>query len=319
MKVAILGGTGYVGVHIAEALSMQGHQLRLLVRQESDGRIPTLPQCEVVVGDVGDPAAMRKLVEGADAVIYNIGILREFHSAGITFDRLQRLGAVHAADLAVECGVRRFLLMSANGVELAATQYQRTKLAAENHLKNLDLEWTIFRPSVIFGDPQGRNEFAFMLKRDIIDSPLPAPLFYTGLLPTDAGAFELSPVHVLDVAAAFAGALEERSTHGRTFMLGGPVTLSWKDILSTIASACGRSKLMLPVPAIGPLIAAAFFDRYPWFPISRDQIRMLTAGNVCHGDAIFDLLGIRAIPFDAKSLEYLSAKTSSAPPSTKTA
>jgi NADH dehydrogenase len=262
---------------------------------------------------------MRKLIAGADAVIYNIGILREFPSAHITFEKSQRIGAVRAADLAVECGVRRFLLMSANGVELTATDYQRTKLAAEEHLKSLDLDWTIFRPSVIFGDPQGREEFASMLKRDILDSPMPAPLFYTGLLPRDAGAFEFSPVHVRDVAAAFVGALEETATHGHTYTLGGPATLSWKDILSTIASACGTTKLMLPVPAIGPMMAAAFFDRYAWFPISRDQIRMLTLGNVCDGDAIFDLLGIRATPFDAGNLKYLTAKAISSPPSTKPA
>ena len=158
-----------------------------------------------------------------------------------------------------------------------------------------------------------------MLKKDIVDSPLPAPLFYAGLLPNDAGAFEFSPVHVRDVAAAFVGSLEEDATHGRTYTLGGPVTLSWKDILKVIASACGTTKFMLPVPAIGPMIAAAVLERYSWFPISRDQIRMLLLGNVCRGDAIFELLSISATPFDERSLEYLVAGANVSPSSTKPA
>jgi len=275
---------------------------------------PRVADCYLVAGALKDREAVRKVIEDADAVIYNIGILREYPHQGITFQELQFEGAARAADLAVECGARRFILMSANGVELAATKYQCTKLAAEDYVKKLDLDWTVMRPSVIFGNPQGKSEFASMLRRDIIASPLPAPLFYTGLWPVDAGSFELSPVHVRDVADAFVRALEEKATFRRTFTLGGPRTLSWKDILLTISRAIGKRKLMLPVPAFGPSMAAALFDRFPWFPISRDQIRMLMVGNQCRGDEIFDLLGIEAEPFNPANLQYLSAKPNSASP-----
>jgi nucleoside-diphosphate-sugar epimerase len=77
----------------------------------------------------------------------------------------------------------------ANGVKADGTGYQRTKYMAEQYLKTTSLQWTVFRPSVLFGDPRDRMEFATQLHRDIVRSPLPAPLFYDGLVPVKAGMF----------------------------------------------------------------------------------------------------------------------------------
>jgi NADH dehydrogenase len=115
----------------------------------------------------------------------------------------------------------------------------------------------------------------------------------------------MSPVHVQDVAAAFVGALSREETYRRTYCLGGARTLSWKQILETIAEAAGKRKLMWPVPAIGVGLAAALLERFPWFPITRDQITMLLQGNVCEDTEIFELLGIIPIGFDSASLDYL--------------
>jgi NADH dehydrogenase len=264
---------------------------------------------ELTPGDVDDTTALHRLLEDTDAVIYNIGILREYPAQGISFADLQFNGVKRVAEVAQAQGVRRFIHMSANGVEQSLTPYQRTKLAAEAHLKGLDMDWTIFRPSVVFGDPRGRFEFASMLKQQIIDPPLPIPLFHKGLLPQDAGGFALSPVHVEDVAAAFAGALDNPATLHQTFPLGGPQDLTWKQIMGILCEVSGKSKPMLPVPAAAPGFAASILDRFPWFPISRDQIRMLLAGNTCRGDAIFDLLGIQPRPFDPAHLDYLTGRT----------
>jgi NADH dehydrogenase len=304
MKIGIIGGTGFVGSYLLEALARDGHSLRVLTRPGSGEKLPALPDLEAVPGDVGDEAAVRNCFEGCDAAVYLIGILREDPSRGITFDAMQRRGAERAIAAAEEVGVRRFLLMSANGIDAAATPYQVTKLAAEEALKGSSLEWTIFRPSVIFGPPRGRMEFCSQLKQELIESPLPAPLFYTGLLPTDAGAFELGPVHVEDVAAAFAKSLAMPETIGQTFELCGPDAWSWKQILSGIAAAAGRKKLMLPAPVmfIGPV--ATVMGRFSWFPVTRDQLTMLLAGNTCVEDG-FTPLGITPRPFDPDTLAYL--------------
>jgi len=305
MKVAIIGGTGFVGSYLVERLLADGHTPRLLVRPGSESKVVRPDGCERVPGVIGDPLALGECLRGTEAVIYLIGILREFPARGITFEALQYRGVVDTLAAAREQGVTRFILMSANGIRPDGTAYQSTKFRAEEAVKGSGLRWTIFRPSVIFGDPRGRMEFCDQLKRDIIASPLPAPLFFPGLSPLNAGQFELAPVSVLDVAAAFAMALTDPRTESQTYGLCGPDRLSWKAILTTIAAACGRTKWMLPAPAGAVKAMAALFERYPWFPITRAQIEMLLAGNVCGADDGLARLGLKPRRFEAESLTYL--------------
>jgi uncharacterized protein YbjT (DUF2867 family) len=306
MQVGIIGGTGFVGSHILKRLTAGGHTARALVRPGSEHKLPAASGVDTVSGEVGNEAAVRACLEHVDAVIYLIGILREFPKKGITFDALQRRGAERTFNIARERGITRVLLMSANGVDAAATPYQQTKLAAEEALRASGLDWTIFRPSVIFGDPDGRMEFCSQLKSDLIDSPMPAPLFYQGLLPRDAGGFRLAPVHVEDVAEAFVSSLDRAESYGQTYELCGADALSWREILTTIAAAVGKRKLMVPAPVMAIGSVAALLDRFPWFPVTRDQLTMLLAGNTCTDDG-FGRLGIAPRPFDQTALNYLQA------------
>ncbi len=306
MRIALFGGTGFVGSYLVDALVAAGLQPALLVRPDSAHRIRHPQACNIEHGDVFDREAVARTLAGADAVIYNIGILREFPARGITFERLHFDAAKRVMDAAAAAGVQRFLLMSANGVKADGTAYQRTKYLAEQYLATTDLDWTVFRPSVLFGDPRGRQEFATQLRRDIVDSPLPAPLFYAGLLPSGAGAFQMSPVHVADVAQAFVAALQRPQTIGQLLPLGGPHALSWREIIATIASATGKQKLMLPVPVSPVALVAAVLARFPAFPITRDQLRMLLEGNTCPPDALLRL-NISPRRFDVETLSYLTA------------
>ncbi len=305
-RVGLFGGTGFVGSYLVDALLENDLQPALLVREGSESKVRHRDRCIVVNGDTDDAGAIERVVDGSYAIIFNIGILREFPDRGITFEKLQDEAARRVIDTAAAKGVRRFLLMSANGVKPDGTAYQRTKYNAEAHLKDTDLDWTIFRPSVLFGDPRGRMEFATQLSAEIIDSPLPAPLFHTGLLPFNAGKFPMSPVHVADVAAAFVKALQNPATIGQTYHLGGPETLTWREILSRLAAARGRKKLMLPAPALGVMAAAALLDRFEAFPITRDQIRMLLEGNACPPDDL-ETLGIEPKHFSSEALRYLDS------------
>ncbi len=305
MRVAVIGGTGFVGVHLVERLLAEGHRPRLLVRSGSGNKVERAGDCEIIPGDLEQPGALARCLEGADAVIYLIGLLREFPGRGVTFDAMHRIGVEHSIAEARAQGVQRFLLMSANGVRPEGTAYQRTKFQSEEALKASGLRWTIFRPSVIFGDPRGRMEFCSQLKQDLIDSPLPAPLFFPGWLPTHAGDFQLAPVAVKDVAAAFTLALTDPSTESQTYSLCGPDRLSWRSVLETIAAACGRTKWMVPAPALAIGAVAGLLDRFPWFPITRDQLQMLLEGNVCYENDGFARLGLTPTHFGPDTLAYL--------------
>ena len=305
MKVTIFGGSGYVGSYLIDELLEKGHHPVLLILPESRHKVNHRQDCTLIDGDIADPDAVRAAVSGADAVIYNIGILREFPAQGVTYQALHFEGARRAMDAAEDTGVSRFLLMSANGVKADGTGYQRTKYEAEQHLKTTSLQWTTFRPSVLFGDPRGRMEFATQLYRDIVSSPLPAPPFYEGLLPVNAGMFRMSPVHVKDVATAFVKALDMPETAGHSYALCGPETLSWKDILQMIATAAGTTKRALPAPALLLKVLAAALDQYAFFPITRDQLTMLMEGNTCGGENAFQAFGLEPAPFDTTRLSYL--------------
>jgi len=305
MRVTVFGGTGFVGSYLTDALLEHGHHPVLLVRPGSEHKVNQPDRCTLLGGDITDPAAVRSAIDGADAVIYNIGILREFPAQGVTYEALHFEGARRTMDAAEQAGVRRFLLMSANGVKADGTGYQRSKYMAEQYLAITGLDWTIFRPSVLFGDPRGRMEFATQLYRDIVRSPLPAPLFFDGILPLQAGMFRLSPVHVKDVASAFVKALDMPETAGRIIALGGPDALTWKDILQTIARATGTTKWTVPAPVLLLKGLAAALDQYAFFPITRDQLTMLMEGNTCDAQELLRTFGLTQTPFDATSLSYL--------------
>ena len=308
MKVSIIGGTGFVGSYIIEALLKGGHTPRVLVRKGSERKVALASRCELVSGDIADQAALDNCLQGTDAVIYLIGLLREFPSKGITFEETQFQGVKRTVDTAKRFDVKRFILMSANGVKAHGTQYQTTKFRAEQYLQATDLEWTIFRPSVIFGDPQGKMEFCTQLVDELIKPPIPAPLFFAGLAIRQAGQFKMAPAHVEDVAAAFARAVDNPAAIGKIFFLCGPEAVSWKSIIQTLAYASGHgSKLALPAPADLIKLVASVFESQAWFPITRDQLTMLLEGNTCADMSAWQVFGIQPRRFAAENLDYLKA------------
>ena len=304
MKVAIIGGTGFVGGYLVDALLDAGHEPHVLVRPGSESKLHRAGECRITKGDLGSADAIDSVVTGCDAIIYNVGILREFPREGITFEALQYRGAESVAEAAKRAGVRRFLLMSANGIDSAETPYQTTKLRAEAMIRESGLDYTIFRPSVIFGDPRGTMEFATQLYRDMVRMPLPAVGFHTGLSPAN-GEVLMSPVHVRDVADAFVNALTDDSTKGKCFALGGPEVVSWPQMLQRIAAAVGKKKLILPMPIGFMKLGATLLDWLPFFPVTRDQLTMLADGNTAEPDELAELIGRKPAEFSPGNLAYL--------------
>lgn len=304
MRVALFGGTGFVGSYLVDALVERGHTPVLMVRPGSGDRLRQAEACESVEGEIGDERAVRRTLANCDAAIYNIGILRE--EPGASFMELQYEGAKRAMDAAMEEDVGRFLLMSANGVKANGTPYQESKYLAERYLAQTELAYTIFRPSVVFGDPRGRMEFCTQLKEQMIAPPFPAPAFHEGIKPPEE-YFRMAPVAVEDVAAIFTGSLENADTHGRTLILCGPEDYQWPEIVRIIGRAIGKDKRVVPVPAGLVMAVAVLLDRFSFFPITRDQLTMLLEGNTGDSSAVYEELGIRPTTFDEESLAYLSA------------
>ena len=304
MRIAIIGGTGFVGGYLTRALIDAGHEPSLLVRAGSESKVGANQGIRVTPGDLSSTEALRSTLEGCSAVIYNVGILREFPSRGVTFEESQYQGLVRTVEAAKATGVKRLLLMSANGAKEPGTAYQQTKRRAEEFAFRSGLDVTVMRPSVIFGDPQGKMEFATQLYRDLVKPPIPAVGFFSGLNPLK-GEIVMSPVHIDDVTGAFISALENAETFGQTYALGGPEVLTWEKILRRIAEATGRQKWILPMPTILMRLGATLFDWLPLFPVTRAQLTMLEEGNTADPAIVKELIGREPKGFNVDTLHYL--------------
>ena len=308
MKVAIFGGTGFVGSYIIDELIKNKHKPIVLVRSGSEHKLIQKDKCKIVTGDLNDHNAIEKTIKSAESVIYTIGLVREFPKKGISFNQTHFEGVKSTVDAAVKNGVSRYILMSANGVKVDGTAYQKTKYVGEEYLKFSKLDWTIFRPSLCFGDPRGggRPEFATQLKKDMLSLPIPSPNFMPGLNPLEAGNFALSPIHISNVAEFFVKSLEMDSAKNKVYHLGGDA-FYWKDIVQTMALAYDKKKWMVPAPAIGVKMMASIFERFSWFPITKDQVTMLLENNVCDSTEHFKDFEIEPIPYNEETLNYLKS------------
>jgi NADH dehydrogenase len=305
MRVALIGGTGFVGGYLTDALLAAGHEPVLLVREGSESKVRQRDRVTTVTGNIEMPDALHSALEGCDAVIYNVGILREFPRDGITFESTQYDGVVRTVAAAKEAGVKRLLLMSANGVKRPGTAYQETKRRAEEHAMQSGLDVTVLRPSVIFGDPRGTMEFATQLYGEMVRPPIPAVGFFSGW-DRDKGAVVMSPVHIEDVSSAFVAALEDDSTIGSTISLGGSESLTWPEMIRRIAAAVGKKKIILPMPIALMRVGATLLDWLPFFPVTRDQLTMLEEGNTADPAALERLIGRKPRAFTAETLAYLA-------------
>ncbi len=147
-------------------------------------------------------------------------------------------------------------------------------------------------------------EIGTQLYHDLVRPPLPAVAFHAGLRPAEGQLF-MSPVFVRDVADAFVKALDEPTAVGMTFTLGGPETLSWTEMIRRVAEAAGKNKLVLPMPVALMKLGATLFDWLPFFPVTRDQLRMLVDGNTASPDELRKLIGRDPQSFTLGNLRYL--------------
>ena len=316
MKVAIFGGTGYVGSYIVDELIHNEHIPRLLVRGGSESKVIQQEKCETVKGSIKDDNAIRETLNGCEAVIYLNALIREFPKRDLTNDKLQFRGSQRIAEIAQELGVKRFLLMSALGAspDPNGSNYMQAKFLSEQVIKNTELQWTIMRPSSLFGDPRGedRPEFCMMLDKLMLNLvpypkflPFPAPSFFTGLNPLDSGNYALSMIHVKDVAKIFVKVLFDESTIGQTILLGGLRDVTWNEIVKSIASATGQRVFMLPTPISLITTIAGLLDGFEWFPAGKDQLNDLVKGSICDSKEIFEKYEIEPTPFNIENLNYL--------------
>lgn len=276
-KVLIVGGSGFVGTAVAERLARDGVRLVLPTRRLSGARhLLPLPTAEVVEADVFDPATLRRLMTGVDALVSLVGVLHSPPGSpwGPAFARAHVELPTRLVAAAREMGVRQIVHVSALGADPAGpSEYQRSKAAGEAAIRaaSPDLAWTILRPSVIFGPGDSfLNLFADLVRRFPV-------------MPLGGAGARFQPVYVGDVAEQVVEALTRPDAAGQTFELAGPRVYTLRQLVEYVGTLTGCRRMVIPLPEGLAMLQAALLEHLPGPLMSRDNVRSMRADNVATG------------------------------------
>jgi NADH dehydrogenase len=293
-SILVVGGSGFVGRHVVNRLVDDGHKVVVPTRRQLNANeIKLLPTVNIVECDVNRPAELQRLVDGATAVINLVGILNEsgpetFARAHVELPR-ELIAACNAAK------VRRLVHMSALNADPAGpSQYLRSKGEGEAVVKDSGLDWTIFRPSVIFGrEDRFLNLFAKLMR-------------VSPVMPLAGADARFQPVYVGDVAECIARALPLDATFGQTYRVCGPEIYRLRDLVRYVGSVTGASR---PVVGLGPSLArleASILEHLPGSLMSRDNLASMTKDSVC-GCEFPPIFGIAPRALESIVPTYLGA------------
>jgi NADH dehydrogenase len=295
-NVLVLGGSGFIGRYVVNFLIERGCRVLVPARRRDRARhLIVFPTCDVVEASIQDDAQLDRLVAGQQAVINLVGILQ---GAEADFARAHSELTRRAVAACAKHKVRRFLQMSALGADpQGPSKYQRSKGAAEAHVREWDLDWTIFRPSVVFG-PEDRflNTFAGLAAL--------APF-----IPLAGADVRFQPVWVGDVARAFVNALDNPATFGQTYELAGPKVYTLRQLVEFAAAAAGHPRRVFALPEGAARLQARIMEMLPGEPLlSQDNLDSMKRDNVASVQPFAPApeLGIAHTPMEPEASLYLA-------------
>lgn len=302
-RVVLIGGTGFIGGHLAARLSADGVNVLLLSRQHLAAAHPLtmLPGVDVEVANIHDERVLQSALAGCDAVINLVGVLHGGHGQpyGAGFRRLHVELPKRIAAACAQAGVPRFLHMSALGASSAsASMYGRSKADGELAARSqASVAATIFRPSVVFGPGDHFLTLFAQLQR------------YLPVLALASADARFQPVYVGDVAAAFAAALQQEQTRGAVIELGGPGVYTLRELVRMAGRYSGHPRPVIGVPATLARIQARLLELLPGEPLlSRDNLDSMLVDNVVHPSSCAltaASLGLKVTAIDAVAPQYL--------------
>jgi uncharacterized protein YbjT (DUF2867 family) len=278
--ILVTGGTGFVGGHVVRALREREQAVRILARRPETARARELERlgCEVVGGDVADPASLRAAVRGADVVVHLVAIRQ---GRPEEFERVMVQGARDLVADAREAGVRRFVLMSALGTSEETKDlvpYYGAKWSMEETVRASGLEHVIFRPSFVFGPDGGILPTFAKLARLTPVTPI-----------IGRGLQRIQPIWADDVGAYFAAAVDKPEAANRTFEIGGPEPVTWNEFWERLKRVLGVRRPSVHMPVGFMRLNALVTERLPGdIPLTRDLLKMLEGPDnvVSNDDAV---------------------------------
>lgn len=301
-RILIVGGSGFVGQALATRLSDRNRRVLVPTRRiERSRHLLLLPTVEVRQADPHDDAQLDTLLAGVDAVVNLVGILhgRWGSPYGPEFARAHVELPARLAQACVRNGVRRLVHVSALGVSddgEGPSMYLRSKADGERAIRQTaGLDWTILRPSVIFGPGDSFLNLFAALQRSFPVMPL-----------ARSGA-RFQPVFVGDVAAAICNALENPATVGKTYELAGPEVFTLRQLVELAGRWGGSPRPIWELPYTLGQLQAGLLGALPNPLMSTDNFDSMSVDNVASGPISPDL-GVSPTPLGAIAPQYLPAQ-----------
>ncbi len=299
--VTVFGGSGFLGRHVVRALAQRGYRIRVAVRRpELAGHLQPLGrvgQIHAVQANLRYPSSVEAATRDADIVVNLTGIL--FERGRQRFDAVQAFGAEAVALAAHAFGARMIHISAIGADEQATSRYARSKALGEKLVLSAMPTATVLRPSIVFGpEDEFFNRFASLAR------------FAPALPLIGGGHTRFQPVFVGDVAAAVVAALDDRTTEGRIYELGGPEVRSFKQLMQYVLEVIERPRLLLPLPFALAKFQAFFLQLLPKPLLTTDQVELLKSDNVVseaarrEGRTLRDL-GIEPVAMAAVVPSYL--------------
>lgn len=269
MKVLVVGGSGFIGTNLCRELKSRGHEVTALSRSPSSEDLPS--GVNKAMGNVTAYDSIKESFEGMDAVYNLVALSPLFKPSGGNemHDKIHRQGTENVVRAAEKHDVGHLVHMSALGADPdGPTAYIRAKGRAEEIVTESVLEWTVFRPSVVFGDGGEFVSFTKML----------APP-YVSVLP-GGGKTRFQPIWVGDLVPMMSDAVEDETHVGQVYEIGGPDKMTLAEIAKLIHKSDGRSTTIVPLPMGLAKIGLTVAGSVPGFPMGADQYRSLKFDNV---------------------------------------
>ena len=266
MRVLVAGGTGFIGTNLCAELANRGHDVTALSRDPDGSGLPD--DVETAMGDVTAFDSIADTVAGHDAVVNLVSLSPLYQPTGEADHETVHLGGTeNLVRAAADGGVDRFVQMSGLDADPdAPTAFLRAKGRAEAVVRDSSLEWTIFRPSVVFGDGAEFVEFTKTLTTPYV----------TGL---PGGDTRFQPIWVGDLVPMVADALEDDAHAGEIYEVAGPDVYTLADVTKLAYAAEGKSVTVLPVPTALAKVGLTAIDPVPFVPFGADQARSLEMDN----------------------------------------
>ncbi len=268
--IAVLGGSGFIGSYLVLNLLQMGYHLHLLVNRTNPDLVSPTGRISTFRGSIEDEQALAECFAGCEVVYHLVGLIAETRTK--TFQKTVVEGTEHVVAAARKAGVKKVIYLSALGAGPdKASRYYRTKHQAEQQVVSSGLDYTIFRPSIVYGL---QDKFINMLARMIRRSPV-IPVI-------GDGEYRLQPVYVEELCAVMARASREGFTSGRIYEIGGPEPLTYLEILDIIKRILNKKRMTVHIPVFMARWGARVLESFlKPAPLTTDQIAMLAAGSTC--------------------------------------